>query len=258
MRNSSHEPWFSGDGRPQFAGDEPAFFNARELPWVARIEAEWAVIREELTALMQEHERDLVPYANRSMATKPDQWKSFIFMYWNLKSRRNCARCPRTWDILRDTPNLTSCGFSLLEPGTTIKPHQGDTNAVFRCHLGLIVPGGAPECAFKVATETRSWHEGQMLVFCDAHTHTAWNNTSHRRCVLLLDVVRPEYASRTLSISSRVLSKIYLEIAYQRLAWLREYCGGRRRRAALSAAIRTCMHVVLRFRLPVPPLLWLS
>jgi aspartyl/asparaginyl beta-hydroxylase (cupin superfamily) len=253
MPSTAMAPWFA-DYQTAFRGSEPFFYDARQFPWVAQIESQWDVIRDELLALLREHQSDLVAYANHDLATTPTKWKSFLFMYWKLKSHGNCAKCPRTWAILSSIPNITSCGFSLLEPGTTIKPHQGDTNAVLRCHLGLVVPASAPECAFRVGNETRSWREGEMLMFCDAHFHTAWNNTDSLRCILLFDVIKPEYQRRTISISSRVLSKIYLEIAYQRLDWLRRYVGGRRRRAMLDRLVRTLFQVVLHGRLPVPPL----
>lgn len=255
MSKTRSEPWFPREDTPVFRGDEPLFFDTTQLPWVAGLESQWTVIRDELVALMHEHQTDFVPYADHAMATTPRRWKSFLLMYWTLAARANCAKCPRTMDILKRIPHLTSCGFSLLEPGTTIKPHQGDTNAVYRCHLPLIVPAGAPQCAFRVGHETRSWEEGRLLVFCDAYTHTAWNNTDQVRGVLLFDVMRPEYASRTTSICSRVLAKIYLQIAYQRQAWLRRYLGGRRPRAAMDRLLYGLLEVVLRCRIPMPPLL---
>jgi aspartyl/asparaginyl beta-hydroxylase (cupin superfamily) len=252
MSNAVAEPWFGG-GVP-FAGREPPFYDAAAFPWVREIEANWTVIREELLGLVQDHRASLVPYANHAMATTATNWKSFLFLYWTLKARRNCKKCPRTWEILSRTPNITSCGFSLLEPNTTIKPHQGDTNAVYRCHLGLVIPAPAPQCAFRVANETRSWQEGRMMVFCDAHTHTAWNNTNQLRCVLLMDVMRPEYVSQRFAVSSRVLARIYLDVACQRAPVVRWLFGGSRRRRALEWTLRNTLRGLLYCRVPMPPL----
>ena len=36
----------------------------------------------------------------------------------------------------------TTAYFSILEPGTKIKPHNGVYKGVLRYHLGLIVPSG--------------------------------------------------------------------------------------------------------------------
>src|SRR5262245_12505271 len=90
-------PWFS-DRRTLFRGSEPFFYDAAQFPWAARLEAEWPVIREELLGLLREHQQDLVAYANHDLATTPSHWRSFLFMYWTLKSRGNCTKCPRTWE----------------------------------------------------------------------------------------------------------------------------------------------------------------
>jgi hypothetical protein len=52
----------------------------------------------------------------------------------------------------------------------------------------LIVPDG---CALQVGSEVRRWHEGKCLVFDDTVEHSAWNNSTESRIVLLVDFVRP-------------------------------------------------------------------
>lgn len=65
-------------------------------------------------------------------------------------------------------------------------------SAIFRCHLGLKIPGEAPECCFTVGPESRSWEEGKVLMFCDAHRHTAVNYTDTVRFIVNFDVIRPK------------------------------------------------------------------
>ncbi|MFM8275542.1 MAG: aspartyl/asparaginyl beta-hydroxylase domain-containing protein, partial [Cyanobium sp.] len=52
----------------------------------------------------------------------------------------------------------------------------------------LIVP---ESCGLRVASEVRSWREGECLVFDDTAEHEAWNRSSRTRVVLLLDF-RPQ------------------------------------------------------------------
>ena len=59
------------------------------------------------------------------------------------------------------------------------------------CHLPLVVPAG---CLFRVGNLTRSWVEGEALVFNDTIEHEAWNRSGEDRYVLLFDVWRPELA----------------------------------------------------------------
>jgi aspartyl/asparaginyl beta-hydroxylase (cupin superfamily) len=46
-----------------------------------------------------------------------------------------------------------------------------------------------------VGLETRSWGEGECLVFDDTVEHEAWNRSAKTRVVLLLDFLRPGFAS---------------------------------------------------------------
>jgi aspartyl/asparaginyl beta-hydroxylase (cupin superfamily) len=78
-------------------------------------------------------------------------------------------------------------GFSSLAPGTHIEPHTGFTNAVLRCHLGLVVPSG---CSMRVGSETREWTEGGVLVFDDTIEHEVWHRGTSPRVILLVDFLR--------------------------------------------------------------------
>lgn len=52
----------------------------------------------------------------------------------------NCARCPRTMELLRKVPGAKTAFFSILSPHMHIPAHCGPYKGVIRCHLGLIVP----------------------------------------------------------------------------------------------------------------------
>jgi hypothetical protein len=118
----------------------------------------------------------------------------------------------------------------------------------------LVIPAPAPQCAFRVGSETRGWKEGEFLLFCDAHPHTAWNNTGEKRYILLLDVIRSEYASDKKDVCSRVLAGLNLEIAYQRSEWLRRKFSTKKRKAMLYGLLRRCIYAALCARLPIPSL----
>ena len=101
---------------------------------------------------------------------------------------------------------------SRLEPHTQIKEHHGETNAIMRCHFGIEIPAGLPDCGMKVANEEREWQEGKWLFFNDAQHHTAWNNSDKRRILLIIDVIRPEFLSRKNYICARVLAGHFLNV----------------------------------------------
>jgi aspartyl/asparaginyl beta-hydroxylase (cupin superfamily) len=209
-------PWYNLFGGRYDRG-QPFFYERDDLPWTKTIEENTAVIRQEMLALLEEHASALKPYfINKAMSFPPRHWKTMGLLFWKVRMHRNCLRCPETTRLLEAIPNLTSASLSVLEPGSNINPHQGDTDAIIRCHLGLSIPAGLPECGFQVGTEIRPWEEGKTLPFCDAHTHWAWNRTKERRMILIVDVFRPEYARQQNAVCSHVLASSLLQMLYQK------------------------------------------
>jgi hypothetical protein len=66
--------------------------------------------------------------------------------------------------------------------------YEGYAGYVLRLHLGLEIPD---ECGLRVDGETRTWREGECLVFDDSFEHEAWNGSRLPRTVLLIDFLNP-------------------------------------------------------------------
>ncbi|WP_287128982.1 aspartyl/asparaginyl beta-hydroxylase domain-containing protein [Candidatus Cyanaurora vandensis] len=219
--------WYSFQGS-KYEGEEPSFYDTATLPWVAELEANWTVIAAELETLLIEQEDSLIPYPSHVLASVPSQWRTIAFSFWGLQNTENCKRCPQTFALLKKIPYMVSGIFSLLEPGTTVKPHRGDTNATIRCHLGLSIPSeDTALCGIKVGSKVQPWAEGKVMAFCDAHLHTAWNHSPSRRFVLIIDVMQPTYANQMGRVCCQVMASIYLATAYQRSEFLRRYLRGK-------------------------------
>ena len=209
------KPWFNEFGG-RYSGNCPTFYDAKTLPWVKVLEDNWEVIRSELFALMHSKPEQLQPYfINKSMSFPPRSWQTMGLYFWKFIMHGNCRSCPQTVQILQSIPNVVSCSLSLLEPNSNINPHQGDTDAVIRCHLGLSIPDTLPNCGFQVDMEAHSWEEGKVP-FCDARTHSAWNHTDRRRFVMIMDVIRPEFAGQQKNICAHVLASSAMQMLYQR------------------------------------------
>jgi aspartyl/asparaginyl beta-hydroxylase (cupin superfamily) len=215
-------PWLSDSSVPYPAG-MPFLYDPSQYSFVPHVEANWRTIRAELLAALNIADSGLEPYKDIAKTDKKAAWRTAGLMYWTMKSKENIARFPKTWEIFKDIPNLTSCSIHLLEPHSTIKPHIGDTDAMLRCHMGLVVPAPLPRCGFRVGNEMTSWEEGKVFIFNDAREHTAWNNTDQNRYVISFDVILPQYAGIRHWIAAQVLGKIYVEVMYQHKAWLRPY-----------------------------------
>jgi aspartyl/asparaginyl beta-hydroxylase (cupin superfamily) len=221
MARENSDPWYSSSGKP-FEATDPFFHNPEDFSWIEGIEAQWKTIHDELLDHLNGEDTKLIPYVNQEMTSKPGQWKTMGLMFWSKKDSANYKLFPKTMKVLEDVPNLIAVSFNSLEPETSIKPHVGDTNAIIRCHLGLVIPDSAPKCGFRVGDQTRSWENGKFLMFSDAYMHTAWNNTKSKRYIMVLDIIKDEYASKLEPISRKVLTDIYTEAVIQRVKILKK------------------------------------
>ena len=201
--------WFYVDGS-WYKGSLPWFPDVDELPSTKILRENWKTIREEVEAVWQaepdQFQENFTPYAWREPG-----WKTVNLFSYFLRSRKNCKRFPRTTEIVESIPNMCLAQIAVLQPGVVLKAHFGDTNAVIRNHLGLIVPGGLPELGLRVARETRTWHEGEVFAITIAHRHKAWNKTDRRRVVLVVDVIRDEYVSQRYLIAAKALAAIAMK-----------------------------------------------
>ncbi|MBV8652473.1 MAG: aspartyl/asparaginyl beta-hydroxylase domain-containing protein [Alphaproteobacteria bacterium] len=170
------------------------FFDPRDFPWIAGIEANWLAIRRELDAVMRniDEVRAFNEISTSQRAIAPGRnWKTFFFRTYSAWAEENCARCPETARLLKSIPGIQTAFFSIFDGGTHLPEHRGDFKGVLRYHLGLIVPEPASSCGIRVGQDTRHWAEGKSMVFDDSNPHEAWNHTAHPRVVLFLDFIRP-------------------------------------------------------------------
>ncbi|MEN3747725.1 aspartyl/asparaginyl beta-hydroxylase domain-containing protein [Sphingomonas sp. HF-S3] len=179
------------------------FYGREEFDWLPRLEAQVPAIRAELEAVLAGGEDGFQPYVERaqgrpapanSLLDDPS-WSAFFLWKNGEPVAANAARCPVTMAALAETPRpmiakWSPMGlFSVLRPGTHIRPHHGVLNTRLICHLPLIVP---PGCGIRVGAETREWREGKTLIFDDSFEHEAWNRGDATRVVLLFEIWRPE------------------------------------------------------------------
>lgn len=133
-------------------------------------------------------------------------WKQLELFARGQKFPKNCAKTPVTCGIIQKYTEASGCRrgqskFSVMHPGTHVWPHCGPTNCRLRIHLGLKVP---PETAIRVAEETRSWVESDIIIFDDSFEHEVWHNGSDFRLVLIVDVWHPDLTPREREILSSI------------------------------------------------------
>ncbi len=178
------------------------FFERKEFPWIAELEAATAAIRTELGQVLSAGD-GLAPYVQVEKGTDPQQWRelanslkwsSFHLYKGGMRSDGNCARCPATLESVMKLPlpwipgHAPEVLFSILIPGTHIPPHHGLGNYKLVVHLPLIVPDN---CTLRVGNDTRGWREGECLIFDDSFQHEAWNRSDSVRAVLITEIWNP-------------------------------------------------------------------
>jgi ornithine lipid ester-linked acyl 2-hydroxylase len=179
--------------RRSLVGDA-TFFPLQRFPWVARMEAEWTTIREEVERLLERH-AELPNFQDISKdqleITDDDRWKTLFLYGYGFEAELGVQMCPRTAALVREIPGMTTAMISILSPRKHILDHRGPYKGVLRYHLGLIVPADAQSCRIRVGEDVRHWRAGESMVFDDTFNHEVWNDTDDTRVVLFVDVLRP-------------------------------------------------------------------
>jgi hypothetical protein len=201
--------WYSLFDKNQYQGNEPAFFDPTNYEVCRIIKSNLSVIEAELFDYLKSHE--LQSYFNETMVSSKNTWKTVALKVWNVEIYENYEYFPKTLKIIQSIPSLVSASFNLLASQGHITPHCGDTNGIFRCHLGLSIPAEIPTCGFRVKDEWRSWKEGEILVFVDANNHEAINLSDKNRFIFLFDVVREEYVERKSIICATVITALFMQ-----------------------------------------------
>ncbi len=192
------------------------------FPWVARLEEQTEVLRDELRNLLHQGFLNPPPIEKidprqrdfDQMLVRKGAWHLYRLYYNGFVLRENCERCPQTTRLFRSIPECWgTVGFGVLGPRTHIEPHCGPSNAKLRCHLGLQIP---ENCAIRVEKETRCWTEGKCIVFDDSFEHEVWNWSEEPRYIFLFDVHHPELTREERHWLENT-SKTIIKLAPQRL-----------------------------------------
>lgn len=165
-----------------------------KYPWAKHIEENTDQILDELKTIFEKYDSipnlgDLSEEQKRIIAGERN-WKTFLLYTYGARIDRNVRQCPKTDQLIRMIPGMTTAFFSILEPHTSLIPHRGPYKGVLRYHLGLIVPQPEELCGIEVNGETYHWQVGHSLIFDDTFTHAAWNNSDEKRVVLFIDFKR--------------------------------------------------------------------
>ncbi len=159
--------------------------------------------------------------------TDDDRWKTYFLYGYGFTAELGVETCPRTAELVRAVPGMSTAMFSILAPGKHILDHRGPYKGVLRYQLGLIIPREAEACRIRVGEDFAHWEEGRSLIFDDTFNHEVWNDTDETRVVLFLDVLRPlpfpESLINRLILKAIAYSPFVLDAKRNQEAWEARY-----------------------------------
>jgi len=189
-----------------YKGIFPAFYNKENIEACQILEENYTKIQSELNAFLQ---KESVSREKRKFRYYQAGWNTIMLLNYMLIADKHYHHFPDTLKALSKIDGITLAYFSILSPNTVIPEHNGDTNATYRIHLGISIPDSDPSiCGLAVDYDKRAWENGKTLVFCDAHLHSAWNNTDKTRIVLIVDVLRKDYSAEGFLVCAKTLASL--------------------------------------------------
>ena len=179
-----------------FVKNPPYLDLEKHFPQHKLFKENWESIRQELLEVLKDEENvpkfHEVDSIQRFISAKDNvPWRTFIIKAYGKWADGNAEKTPITTSLLKQTPQITTAMFSILDGGKHIPPHMGFFKGVMRYHLGLVVPEDAP-CYITVGGKKYSWKNGEDVLFDDTYMHEVWNKSSQRRVVLFCDVYREQ------------------------------------------------------------------
>lgn len=209
-----------------YNGKLEPFYEPEAFPELAPLVENWTGIRDEILSFEQKNGHlNIMNSLSPAQVDGAGKWNLTYLMSFRWMFHKNIRYFPYTWSIIKQVPNCVFAGISILPPHTKINPHYGDTNGIIRAHLGLIVPKPYPDIAIHVGDEERGWEEGKLLCFVNVTKHWVWNNTDHRRYVLMFDFIPQPLVSKTNEICSKALGSQSFIFFYKRFAIIRKLPG---------------------------------
>lgn len=211
--------WYSYKGVP-YHGDCPAYYDLSSKQWFTELTANQQKIQLLVLDYLKQEGIGVEKYFNTELVTGKENWKVSPFLFWGKRNEKNISKGKELFAMFENIRGLTGLSVSILPPQTSVKPHYGDTDAVYRIHIPVKIPSPLPTCGLKVNNMEKSWEQNELLAFCDAQLHEAWNLSNETRIILIADVLREECLTQQKNICLNVLSLLRLQQLTNSCKWI--------------------------------------
>ena len=168
------------------------------------------IIKSELNTIQEQHWTE---WPETQLWKKGSaRWTVFPLLGFD-KWSDNTQKCPETTKLLKAIPGLKTAGFSRMAPGTNLEIHRGWadlSNNVLRSHM-LLTENPPGTSNVWVNGKTHPHIFDNWITFDDSLPHSASNQDTKDRIILLVDIERPSYIPKgtsTVKTSSELNSFI--------------------------------------------------
>ena len=147
----------------------------------------WEIIKEEAMNIYNNGYSQLINTDYFFKIIADNKWRKFYIKWYGSIVDEAYKLCPKTCELISQLPEVKLAMFSILEPGSKIKRHEGPFKGCFRYHLGL----NCPKDAFIIVDNIKyGWKDGDDILFDDTFTHEVNNLSNKVRIILFCDVER--------------------------------------------------------------------
>lgn len=204
-----------------YDGKLAPFYHSTCFPELNELKENWTLIRDEI--LEYEHKSgNLSGMSSLSPANVTGGiWTVLYLNSFTRLFKKNRSKFPITTRLVDNVKNCVFASINILEPGTVIQPHYGDTNGIVRVHLGLIVPDPYPTIGINAGGEEMGWEEGDFMCFINVQKHFVWSKSEEKRYVLMLDIVPKPLWSRQKEICIKALGSQSFVYFYKNYKWFK-------------------------------------
>jgi beta-hydroxylase len=186
----------------RFGGDLPSVYDTSEFAWARRLEAATDDIRAELERYVEGHTSlphvaevsGLEPGTEEALNSAPidrGEWRVLILLANGRWIDETADHFPAAKAAVADCPQMTTVGFSALEPHSHIAGHVGTNRGALRYQLPIVVPGDPGDCRIKIGDEMVVWETGTSVIFDLGTWHEAWNDAGSRRVLFMIETEMP-------------------------------------------------------------------
>jgi aspartate beta-hydroxylase/beta-hydroxylase len=152
------------------------------FPGARRLEDQFDQVKAEVDKLISR--RNLPQYGDIDpirAAEVSKGWRLYYAYMLGVANPEAEKDVPTLLSFAQNTSQVVSVMIAILNPGVTLKAHEGPYAGILRYHLALTVPENNPPW-LRVDQECYTWKERESILIDDTFEHQVYNESDSRAC----------------------------------------------------------------------------